>query len=39
MAYTIYPYGMNNRYTTKSVNDNVSSITSRMDLVERGESS
>ena len=30
MAYTIYPYGMNNRYTTKSVNDNISSIMSRM---------
>lgn len=23
MAYTIYPYGTNNRYTTKSVNDNM----------------
>ena len=30
MAYTIYPYGTNNRYTTKSVNDNISSIMSRM---------
>lgn len=30
MAYTIYPYGLNNRYTTKSVNDNISSIMSRM---------
>ena len=30
MAYTIYPYGTNNRYTTKSVNDNVSDIMSRM---------
>lgn len=30
MAYTIYPYGMNNRYTTKSVNNNISSIMSRM---------
>lgn len=30
MAYTIYPYGLNNRYTTKSVNGNISSIMSRM---------
>lgn len=30
MAYTIYPYGTNNRYTAKSVNDNISSIMSRM---------
>ena len=30
MAYTIYPYGTNNGYTTKSVNDNISSIMSRM---------
>ena len=30
MAYTIYPYGMNNRYTAKSVSDNISSIMSRM---------
>ena len=30
MAYTIYPYGTNNRYTTKSANDNISSIMSRM---------
>lgn len=30
MAYTIYPYGTNNGYTTKSVNDNVSNIMSRM---------
>ena len=30
MAYTIYPYGTNNRYTAKSVNDNVSNIMSRM---------
>ena len=37
MAYTIHPYGMNNGYTAKSVNDDISSIMSRMDLVERGE--
>ena len=30
MAYTIYPYGTNNEYTAKSVNDNVSNIMSRM---------
>ena len=30
MTYTIYPYGTNNGYTTKSVNDNISSIMSRM---------
>lgn len=30
MAYTIYPYGLNNRYTTKSINGNISSIMSRM---------
>ena len=30
MAYTIYPYGTNNGNTTKSVNDNISSIMSRM---------
>ena len=30
MAYTIHPYGTNNRYTAKSVNDNVSNIMSRM---------
>ena len=30
MAYTIYPYGTNNRYTVKSVNDNVSNIMSIM---------
>ena len=30
MAYTIYPYGTNNRYTAKSVNDNVSNIMSRI---------
>ena len=30
MAYTIYPYGTNNGYTTKSVNDNVSNIMSIM---------
>lgn len=30
MAYTIYPYGTNNGYTTKSVNDNISSIMSQM---------
>ena len=30
MAYTIHPYGTNNGYTTKSVNDNISSIMSRM---------
>ena len=30
MAYTIYPYGTNNRYTAKSVNDNVSNIMSIM---------
>ena len=30
MAYTIYPYGTSNGYTTKSVNDNVSDIMSRM---------
>lgn len=30
MAYTIYPYGTNNGYTAKSVNDNISSIMSRM---------
>ena len=30
MAYTIYPSGTNNGYTTKSVNDNISSIMSRM---------
>ena len=30
MAYTIHPYGTNNGYTAKSVNDNVSSIMSRM---------
>ena len=30
MAYTIYPYGTNNGYTNKSVNDNISSIMSRM---------
>ena len=30
MAYTIYPYGTNNEYTAKSVNDNISSIMSRM---------
>ena len=30
MAYTIYPSGTNNRYTAKSVNDNISSIMSRM---------
>lgn len=30
MAYTIYPYGTNNGYTTKSVNDNISGIMSRM---------
>lgn len=30
MAYTIYPYGTNDRYTAKSVNDNVSNIMSRM---------
>ena len=30
MAYTIYPYGTDKRYTTKSVNDNVSNIMSRM---------
>lgn len=30
MAYTIHPYSTDNRYTTKSVNDNVSNIMSRM---------
>lgn len=30
MAYTIHPYSTDNRYTTKSVNDNISSIMSRM---------
>ena len=30
MAYTLYPYGTNNGYTAKSVNDNVSNIMSRM---------
>lgn len=30
MAYTIHPYSTDNRYTTKSVNDNVSDIMSRM---------
>ena len=30
MAYTIHPYGTNNGYTAKSVNDNVSNIMSRM---------
>ena len=30
MAYTIYPYGTSNGHTTKSVNDNISSIMSRM---------
>ena len=30
MAYTIHPYSTGNRYTAKSVNDNISSIMSRM---------
>ena len=30
MTYTIHPYGTNNGYTVKSVNDNISSIMSRM---------
>ena len=30
MAYTIYPYGTDKGNTTKSVNDNISSIMSRM---------
>lgn len=30
MTYTIHPYSTDNRYTTKSVNDNVSNIMSRM---------
>ena len=30
MAYTIHPYSTNKKYTTKSVNDNISSIMSRM---------
>lgn len=30
MAYTIHPYSTDKRYTTKSVNDNVSNIMSRM---------
>ena len=30
MAYTIYPYGTDKGNTTKSVNDNVSNIMSRM---------
>ena len=30
MAYAIHPYSTDNRYTTKSVNDNISSIMSRM---------
>ena len=30
MAYTIHPYSTDNGYTTKSVNDNISSIMSRM---------
>ena len=30
MAYTIHPYGTGKGYTTKSVNDNVSNIMSRM---------
>lgn len=30
MAYTIHPYSNNKKYTTTSVNDNISSIMSRM---------
>ena len=30
MAYTIHPYSTDKGYTTKSVNDNISSIMSRM---------
>ena len=30
MAYTIYPYSTDKGHTTKSVNDNISSIMSRM---------
>lgn len=30
MAYTIYPYSTDKRYTAKSVNGNISSIMSRM---------